>query len=480
MGLAFASSLFLGCEQFMGEKSPEKNLENNPPADVALQLSVKQTDECKALRDRVLAARNGGEATGDLEAGFIRNCIDEVKPVDGRRDTILPPNLVPDPRTRCHWIVAQIDGGHDELIIKFKYWCPDDCDTLARTDSAGHLKYCRDPKPDCEELRRKLANMDPKSEEYARLKRFLDGNCGVKPPIDTIIRPKPVGYCDSLRHLLVLGFLDSVSLDRVHRQLAEKCGRDTIHPPKPIVNCDSLRRLMNSGTLSSEDSARIGRQMREWCGLQPPCDTIRPPKPISYCDSLHRLLASGTLDSATLSRIKHEFMEKCQRDTILPPKPILNCDSLRRLMHSGTLSTEDSIRVSIILREKCGVKPPIDTILPPKPIGFCDSLHRLLASGTLSSEDSIRVSNLLREKCITPVPLTCSQMKDQLSKLDPASAEYARLKTLFSQKCLLIEPPLSDCEAYRAKLANLDPNSADYARLKALVAEKCALIQPVR
>lgn len=420
MGLALASSLFLGCQQFLGDSSKEdgKNL-NKPPEDVALTLSVKQTPECAALREKVAAARAEGKAPGDLESGFIRDCIEEVKASDARKDIVLPPDLVPDPLTRCRWIVAQIDGGHDELIIKFKYWCPDDCDSMARIDTIDHGKYCRDPKPDCEEFRKKLATMDPNSEEYARLKRFLAENCGVKPPLDTI--PKPITYCDSLKRRLMAGFFGPDELERIHRQLAERCNGDSILPPKPVGYCDSLRRLMNSGHLTSEDSIRIMRQLTEKCGVKPP---IIPPV---NCDSLRRQLAGMDTTTAEFLKLRSYYLMKCPQD---PPKPPTLCDSIRKVL------------------------PTIDT------------------NGRDTSWKWMR--RYLAEHCGGPaLPLTCEQIKAKMANLDPGSADYTRLKTMYGEKCIQITPVTSDCDAYRAKLANVSPDSPDYAYLKNLIAEKC-------
>jgi len=92
----------------------------------------------------ILAGRTSGKVDSTAEAGFLSTCVKEVKPTD-KTVPVIPPNLVPDSNTRCHWIVAQIEGGRDSMTVSYKRYCPDDCRKLEIEDSTRHEKLCREP-----------------------------------------------------------------------------------------------------------------------------------------------------------------------------------------------------------------------------------------------------------------------------------------------------------------------------------------------
>lgn len=330
LGMGLAASLFLGCEQFLakpeGDQPKGGDKVTTAPEDVALQLSIKETEDCKAMRDQVLAAHSAGQAPGALETDFISHCIVEVNPAAGAvadAKITLPPDLVPDEATRCHWIVTQIEGGREELIVKFRYYCPDDCDSLAVRDSLRHVKLCRDPDPaiDCAELKRKLASMDPLSEEYARLRHFLHEHCKATTPVE----PEPaLYYCDSLR--LKLSKLDPASEDyaRLKKLYMERCEvpHDTVKLPVdtikvPVSECDQIMMKLKSLPPDSPDYARLKAYYGEHCAVVKPIEPEPiepkpvPDQPVSHCEAYRLKLAGVPVDSPDYLHLKELVAKEC-------------------------------------------------------------------------------------------------------------------------------------------------------------------------
>jgi hypothetical protein len=66
-------------------------------------------------------------------------------------------------------------------------------------------------------------------------------------------------------------------------------------------------------------------------------------------------------------------------------------------------------------------------------------------------------------------------MREGLAKLDPTSAEYAKYKQLWWEKCEQPKstPPQDECTVLRVKLSKLDPSSADYQYVKNMWQKKC-------
>lgn len=385
LGLGLASSLFLGCEQFLGQSADkttpvdDKTLVNTAPENVSLQLAIKETEDCKALRDRVLAAHAVGEAPGALETDFISRCVVEVKPdagADAGKIITVPAALVPDAMTRCRWIVAQIEGGANELVIKFRYYCPDDCDTLAVKDSVRHVKLCRDPAPDCATMKRKLVEMDTATEEYARLRRFLHEHCGLpdptRPPKDTVrpIEPKPVlTHCDSLRKHL--GTLDPATEEYRKLKAAwyEHCEkpRDTVIVPKPDpipapTTCESLRKQLAALDPASPEYAHLKEMVHLKCEV--PRDTVIVPKPDPHPTECEQIMAKlKALDPASpdYARLKAYYAEKCMEVKPLPVDPIkplpvpTPCEDYRRKLASVPADSPDAKHLMEIIAKECAV-----------------------------------------------------------------------------------------------------------------------------
>lgn len=455
MGLGLAAGLLLGCQQFLGQEEkapvPAGDAASDPPEDMALKLTMKGTAECRALRDQVLAADAAGQVTVTLQTDFIRNCIVEARSADSSGKVVIPADLLPDDSLRCRWLVSGIDGGREELVIKFRYDCPDDCDSLSRADSVRHGRICRDPMPECADLRAKLASLDTGSMDYDRLRRLLSERCGVHdtlhPPKDTSVAPAP---CDSLKRLLATVDTSSVEHDRILALLRERCGRpDTlIRPPAPFP-CDSLKlRLARLDTGSTEYAHVLA--LLKACPSRP--DSGRPV--LTFCDSLK--LRLGTLDSASedYHRILRILREKCwhpdtgivkplppERDS-LPITSLLLCDSLRQRMASLDPSSVEYGKTKQQWYQQC---------LEPKPVNdstLCgDLVSRLEGMDTTSREypllrheAAIRCPAWLPAEPVQPVdpvPLSpeCADIQKRMSRPGLSHEEYSRLKQLFSEKC---------------------------------------------
>jgi hypothetical protein len=337
-GLALSTTLFLGCQDFMGQKS-DGNLvtkDNEAPQEVALQLSIKDSGACLELKNHIQAAHEAqtaheaGSALLASDSAFLTNCVHEVRHEDASKPKpIIPPVLTPDDRTRCHWIVAQIDRGREEMVIKYRYYCPDDCNNMARGDSVVHEKYCRDPKPDCMELKAKLAHMDPASEEFARLHHLIGDICMEHPPIDSLppmphgdsLPPMPHGdslppkpHCDSLPPI---PHGDSLPPLPHGDSLPPKPHGDSLPPimPPAKISCDSLRILIAHSDVNSEAYAKYKRIYGETCvDLKPP--VILPPVPPT-CDELRKKLALLDPASADYAHLKGSIAEHCVEKPII-------------------------------------------------------------------------------------------------------------------------------------------------------------------
>lgn len=494
IGLGMAAALVLGCQEFLGQENktpvPAGDVTSDPPAEMALKLAMKETDECRALRAQVLAADAAGEATVTLRTDFIRNCIEEVKSSDAAGKVIISADLIPDDRTRCRWLVSEIEGGREELVVKFRYYCPDDCDTLRLVDSARHANVCRDPKPDCDDLKARLASMDPKSEEYARLRLFLSEHCGardtLRPPKDTV----PTD-CETLRKRI--SRMDTASEDyhRAVRLYREKC---LVQPPKdtvivPPAPCDSMRRLLGDLDPASEEYALLKRRFEANCTVKPPVDTLDPV--LTSCDSLKRRLSAVDTASVEYDRILALLREKCGRpDTVIvkPPRP--DCDSLRRVLasHPDTAS-ETYMQARRLFHANCGEdKPPVDT-LPTRREIRCDSLRLTLSTLDPASEEYARLKRLWQQECVDPKPVDpappaslgrCDSLRLRLSGLDPASEEYARAKAIWYQECL--EPkPINDpviCRHLMSRYGGMEPTAREYPFLRHEIALRCPEVLP--
>ena len=271
MGLGLAASLFWGCQDLLSQ-----NDKSTPATDAgvttdesALRLSIKDDSTCRDQWGVILAARSNGHADSVAEAAFLAGCVKEVKVVKDKTPPVIPPNLVPDSLSRCHWIVSQIDGGRNEMTVSYKRYCPEDCRKLEVGDSTRHDKLCREPgdkdtidhpiKPpvdttvrpphpdtgDCGAFRVKLSMVKPGEPGRAELEKMYFSRCHdtlPKPPMDTIVKPP--------------------------------MPKDTLpKPPVPVipkVNCDELLAKLAKLDVSSADYARIKASLAVNCPEKKP------------------------------------------------------------------------------------------------------------------------------------------------------------------------------------------------------------------
>jgi len=121
---AAAAGLLLGC---LGGES------NGIPPELVLNLSVKGTPECQALKQELAVAT--GDSAETLLHDFAVQCVEEHPsdlPAEGE---------TPEPAVRCEWIAAEIEGGHEGLQAKYAYYCPEHCSALSE-DPEAHAKFC--------------------------------------------------------------------------------------------------------------------------------------------------------------------------------------------------------------------------------------------------------------------------------------------------------------------------------------------------
>jgi hypothetical protein len=482
-GFGLASALFVGCE--FGQKpiddTPSQANVNQDPSELALKLSVKDTGACLELKHQIELIKAGGEVDAELIAKFARECVVEIK---DSKPVIIPPN----DQIRCRWILSQIDGGRDELVVKFRYYCPDSCQSMVMDDSLQHDKVCREPKPEekpsCEELKQRLAAMDTATEEYKRLRHFVAEICS-EPHPDPIPVPKPP-TCDELRRKLESAYgEDSV---RLANELANHC---PVPHPLPGPNCDSLRLLLNQADSGSAEYNRIYHMMAEHkCRLPEP---VPQPDPGTWpdCDSLRMLLKQAAGDTGSEYYHRLQYMLLVKKCDMPQPVPGPSCDSLRILLKMySTDSTKDQYaRVyHMMLEKKCIVPDPI-----PNPGPNCDSLRILLKHAMTDStkDEYARIYKLMLEKkCIVPDPVPvpnpgpgCDSLRHMLARADSGSETYNKILHMMAEKkCLVILPapeptplPTVNCDELRKKLALLDPASADYAYIKEKLAANCPM-----
>jgi hypothetical protein len=203
----------------------------------------------------------------------VARCVKEVVPVDiGRPNVVIKPELVPDDRTRCHWIMTQIDVGRNEMLIRFRYYCPDECVLLMKTDTISHDTYCRDPKPDCEALKTRLASMDKTSLDFERLSRLIRDVCLIPPiPKPDPIVPPVTTECEAIR--LKLSQMDPASPDYAKLKLyyTEHCLNILPPPPPPeikppvAVDCEALRLKLSLVDPASKDYVYIKDMIAKNC-----------------------------------------------------------------------------------------------------------------------------------------------------------------------------------------------------------------------
>ncbi|GEM_PF-4490229 len=412
-GLGFAASLFWGCLDPMSQSK-----DNTTPTDnSALSLSIKDNGACRDQWSAILAARSAGHQDSATEAAFLANCVTEVKAGKDKNPPYIPPNLVPDSLSRCHWIVSQIDGGRNEMTVSYKRYCPDDCRKLEIHDSTRHEKLCRDP-DDTGKVDTAKGNPHDTSK--------VDPRDTSKANEDT---------CKLIRARLATMASGSADYIRWSKILMERCG----HPP---VDTDSV------------DCRAIYQKL----------SVVKPGEP-GRAD-LERAFKEGCHD--TLPKPPHDTLVIPPKDT-LPKPPIVNCDSLRKRLAGLDTNSADYLHLKGSFREHCPEKPPV--VIPPKdtlpkpPIVNCDSLRKRLAGLDTNSADYLRLKGSFREHCPEKPPVV----------IPPKDTVVVPPKDTLPKPVI----PRVNCDELRAKLAALDPTSADYAHIKASLALSCTEPKPV-
>jgi predicted metal-binding transcription factor (methanogenesis marker protein 9) len=318
MGLSL--SLFLGCQNFMDQTGNGDGGAILPSEEMALSLAVKEENSCAQLHEQVAAARVTGSELPDVEDQIARQCINELPPLD--KDIRIPSDRVPDGKIRCRWIRVQIENGRGELVVKFRYHCPDSCARIEIRDPDTHRRLCVDPVSDCAELRKKLSTLRPDSEEYARLKALIAQKCGD--------RPDPVeDTCLQIRRKLSTLDPNSAEYARLRHLYAEKC-------MDPVFSCEEMRRRLASLDPSSPEYARLKALIAEKCVDHPPT-----------CEEMRAKLATLDPASEEYARLKAVIDEKC---VDRPP----TCEEMRAKLATLDPNSQEYAELRFQIISQCG------------------------------------------------------------------------------------------------------------------------------
>ncbi len=241
LGIGAATFLFLGCQEFIGneETNTESNAEIKKETIVEVkkvvdesQLELRQSEnvdsvlmesfvenaECREYLARIEEARKAGKDLKDLHARYLRSCVkeDPVFPVDSLNCEAL--------RKRIENLDPNSNYYARARLLYFEY-CSEG---RPRPDSVG---------TDCESLRKRLSGMDPKSIEFPEIRKRVAEKCSetkpphdttvVRPPRDTtVVRPprdSTVTDCEALRKRMSGYDPDSPEYTRAHTLYGEKC-----------------------------------------------------------------------------------------------------------------------------------------------------------------------------------------------------------------------------------------------------------------
>ena len=192
-GFGMAAALFLGCQDFLGEKDGGAPAAENEADGIALRLSVRNDSSCL---EQLRILREGNAGPGLDSAGlqnFLSSCIEEKKP--GPRGAIpaIPPGLIPDSGIRCNWIASAVRDGRHELIPALKKHCPDECQKPEVGDSLADTNLCRHYHPKPPARKDSLHTHPPKDSLHTHPPK---DSLHVHPPKDSL--PPPVPPRDTL------------------------------------------------------------------------------------------------------------------------------------------------------------------------------------------------------------------------------------------------------------------------------------------
>lgn len=381
-GIGLAAGLFLGCQNIL-DQSADTSTPTTPAADQsALRLSIKDDSTCRDQWSAILAGRTSGNVDSAAEAGFLASCVKEVKPTD-KGVPVVPPNLVPDSNTRCHWIVSQIEGGRDSMTVSYNRYCPDDCRKLEAVDSTRHEKLCHEPG-------REPGKGPGKDTMEIHGKDTLD----IHGKDTTGASDKPRPRDDTCK--LLLGKLNALKPGEAGRADAEhnfalRC-KDPVLPPKdtsvtpPAHNpyedtCRMIKAKLAAtapGTAGRADLEHLYAGLcKEWIPVdslpKPPVDTlVKPPFPKppidtakvpatphdSVCIDLKLRLGASAPGTPGHADLEAAFKAKCLEPVppVTPPATI-DCDALRLKLSLLDPASVDYAHLMGSLKERCPDRP---------------------------------------------------------------------------------------------------------------------------
>ena len=288
-GLSLTASLFIGCQDFLGQKEDGAASTVTTTDDTALRLSIKDDSSCRDQWVATLEARKAGTEDSAWLEDFLKACVKEVKVVKDWPIPVIPPHLLPDSVTRCHWIGGQIKLGRDEMTVNFKRYCADDCRKLDTTDGIRHKIFCLDttfhPRHDSIVWPPRDSVWPPRDSVWPHHDSIIrPPHDSFWPPHDSIIwPPRDTGSPDTLRDWNPIS-LDSICIDlkarlaatalgNAERAALEKLAMEScrVHLP-PVLECEAIRaKLASLAPLAttSPEYARLNAALAEHCPILP-------------------------------------------------------------------------------------------------------------------------------------------------------------------------------------------------------------------
>ncbi|MDB5106837.1 MAG: hypothetical protein JWP91_4526 [Fibrobacteres bacterium] len=255
-GLGLAASLFWGCQDLLSQNKDDGATATD---ETALRLSIKDDSSCREQWGEIIAARKAGTADSAKEAAFLAGCVTEHKADRDHKPPVIPPRLVPDSASRCHWIARQFDGGRPEMAGSFRRYCHEDCAKPDTADSTRHHELCREP-----------GDRDSTHHWGDSTHHWDSTGHGPFIPGDSLRPPRPdTGKCDSLRpprdtSIIVRpphhGDTSIIVKPPYH-------GGDSL--PKPVLDCVALRAKLAAIDAASPDYARFKAFLAEACPETP-------------------------------------------------------------------------------------------------------------------------------------------------------------------------------------------------------------------
>ncbi len=219
-------------------------------------------DTCRMLREKLAATHPGDAGRADLEHMFAaRKCGDLPK------DTVIVHPPMTDHDSICMDLklrlsAATSDAQRAELEAAFKAKC---MVVVPPKDTV----VIKPPLVNCDELRKKLAGLDPASDSAQRLMVTLKEHCPEKPPVITDPKPPMTAHdsiCADLKLRLSKATTDAQRAE-LEAAFKAKCMDPVPVPVPPVttVNCDELRKKLAGLDPASADAIRIAGSIKEHC-----------------------------------------------------------------------------------------------------------------------------------------------------------------------------------------------------------------------